>query len=217
MQKVPLLLDEAHHLIETQGLHFVLCGSSARKLKRGRANLLGGRAWRYELYLLVTAELRAEDLDLLRILNRGLIPDHFAQAQYRRSLDAYVRDYLKEEVFDEGLTRNIPEFSRFFDALGYSLGELLNYSNIARECGVDAKTAIEYFHILVDTLLGRLIDPFKRRQNRQVISKAPKFYLFDVGVAGAIAKRDIEEPRCEAFGKAFEQIIFSELAAHAWT
>lgn len=215
VQKVPLLLDEVHHLIESKGLQFILCGSSARKLKRGRANLLGGRAWRYELYPLVTAELRAEDLDLLRILNRGLIPDHFAQAQYRRSLDAYVRDYLKEEVFDEGLTRNIPAFSRFFDAMGYSLGELVNYANIARECGVDAKTAKEYFHILTDTLLGRLIDPFKRRQNRQVISKAPKFYLFDVGVAGAIAKRHLAEPKGEAFGKAFEHFVFSELAAHA--
>ena len=215
VQKVPLLLDEVHWLIENRGLRFILCGSSARKLKRGRANLLGGRAWRYEMFPLVSSELTEGDLDLLTILNRGLIPDHFTQTQYRRSLDAYVRDYLKEEVFDEGLTRNIPAFSRFFDAIGYSHGELTNYTNIARECGVSSKTVKEYFQILVDTLLGGMVAPFKRRQSRQVITKAPKFYLFDVGVAGAITKRRLSECRGEAFGKAFEHFIFTELAAHA--
>lgn len=215
VQKVPQLLDEVHWLIENRGLRFILCGSSARKLKRGRANLLGGRAWRYEMFPLVTAELREDDLDILTILNRGLIPDHFSQAYYHRSLDAYVRDYLKEEVFDEGLTRNIPAFSRFFDAIGYSHGELTNYANIARECGVNSKTVKEYYQILVDTLLGRLVEPYKRRQSRQVITKAPKFYLFDVGVAGAITKRRLPEPRGEAFGKALEHFIFMELTAHA--
>ena len=215
VQKVPQLLDEVHWLIENRDLRFVLCGSSARKLKRGRANLLGGRAWRYEMFPLVTPELREDDLEILTILNRGLIPDHFSQTHYRRSLDAYVRDYLKEEVFDEGLTRNIPAFSRFFDAIGYSHGELTNYANIARECGVNSKTVKEYYQILVDTLLGRLVEPYKRRQNRQVITKAPKFYLFDVGVAGAITKRRLLEPRGEAFGKALEHFIFMELTAHA--
>lgn len=98
-----------------------------------------------------------------------------------RSLEAYVRDYLKEEVFDDGLTRNVPAFSRFFEAVGYSHGELVNCTNIARDCGVDAKTVKEYFQILCDTLLGRFVPPYKKRQERQVISKAPKFYLFDVG------------------------------------
>ena len=213
VQKVPHLLDEVHWLIENRRLSFILCGSSARKLKRGRANLLGGRAWRYEMYPLVTAEL--EDVDLLRVLNHGLIPAHYAQESYRRSLNAYVRDYLKEEVFDEGLTRNRPAFSRFFDALGYSHGELTNYSNIARDCGVDSKTVKEYYQILVDTLLGRMVEPFKRRANRQIITRAPKFYLFDVGIAGEIAKRHLSEARGEAFGKAFEHFIFTELAAHA--
>ena len=179
VQRVPLVLDEVHWLIENKGLRFILCGSSARKLKRGRANLLGGRAWRYEMFPLVTDELPDSDVDLLTILNRGLIPDHFATAQYRRSLNAYLQDYLKEEVFAEGLTRNIPAFSRFFDALGYTHGELTNFSNIARECGVSSKTVKEYYQILVDTLLGRVVEPFKRRQSRQVISKASKFYLFD--------------------------------------
>ena len=213
VQKVPPVLDEVHWLIENRGLRFILCGSSARKLKRGRANLLGGRAWRYEMFPFVTAELK--DFDLLRTLNRGLVPAHYYSANYRKSLDAYVRDYLKEEVFDEGLTRNVPAFSRFFEAVGYSHGELTNYANIARDCGADAKTVKEYYQILVDTLLGRMVLPYKKRQERQVISKAPKFYLFDVGVAGAIIKRRIPEPRGEHFGRAFEHFILMELVAHS--
>ena len=220
VQKVPALLDEVHGLIEGHGLRFVLCGSSARKLKRGRANLLGGRAWRYEMLPLVSAEFphAAEGeggMDLLRALNNGLIPSHYLSVNPRKSLEAYVRDYLKEEVFDEGLTRNMPAFSRFFEALGYCHGELINHANIARDCGVDAKTVKEYFQILCDTLLGRLVLPYKKRQERQVISKAPKFYLFDVGVAGAVSRRRIVEPRGDLFGKAFEHLVFMELVAHA--
>ncbi len=212
VQKVPSILDEVHWLIENRGLRFILCGSSARKLKRGQVNLLGGRAWRFELHPLTTPELG--DVDLLRILNRGLIPDHYLQEEYHRSLIAYGRDYLKEEVFAEGLTRNIPAFSRFFEALGYSHGELTNYSNIARECGVDGKTVREYYQIMVDTLLGRMIAPFKKRQNRQIITRAPKFYLFDVGVAGALVKRMIPELRGEQFGRALEHFILMEIIAH---
>ena len=212
VQKVPQILDEVHWLIENKGLRFILCGSSAWKLKRGKANLLGGRAWRYEMFPLVTAELK--NLNLLRVLNRGMIPHHYLQESYKKALKAYTQDYLKEEVFDEGLTRNIPAFSRFFDAMGYSHGELTNYSNIARECGVDSKTVKEYYQILVDTLLGTMVEPFKRRQNRQVIIRAAKFYLFDVGVAGAITKRHLEEEKGELFGKAFKHFIFMEIAAH---
>jgi predicted AAA+ superfamily ATPase len=213
VQKVPAVLDEVQWLIENKGLRFILCGSSARKLKRGRANLLGGRAWRFELFPLVTAELEAPDL--LRILNRGMIPAHYFSENYRKSLAGYTRDYLKEEVFEEGLTRNVPAFARFFDAMGYSHGELTNFANIARECGADAKTVKEYYQILCDTLLGRMVGPYKKRQERQIIVKAAKFYLFDVGVAGAIVKRSIAEERGEHFGRAFEHFILMELAAHS--
>lgn len=213
VQKVPAILDEVHWLIENRGLSFILCGSSARKLKRGKANLLGGRAWRYEMFPLVSAELG--EVDLLRALNHGMIPAHYLQENYRRALKGYVQDYLKEEVFSEGLTRNIPAFSRFFEAMAYSHGELTNYSNIARECGVDSKTVREYYQILVDTLMGRMILPFKKRQSRAVISKAPKFYLFDVGVAGALSKRQLIEEKGEQFGKAFEHFILMELVAHS--
>jgi predicted AAA+ superfamily ATPase len=212
VQKVPHILDEVHWLIENKGLQFILCGSSARKLKRGQANLLGGRAWRFEMFPLVSAELK--NIELLRALNHGLIPSHYLDDRYQRSLRAYITDYLKEEVFAEGLTRNIPAFSRFFDAMGYSHGELTNFSNIARECGVDSKTVKEYYQILEDTLLGTMIAPFKRRQSRQVISQTPKFYLFDVGVAGALTNRHLTEERGELFDKAFEHFIFMEIRAH---
>ena len=213
VQKVPQLLDEVHWLLENKGLRFILCGSSARKLKRGKANLLGGRAWRYQMFPFVTPEL--DKLDLLKALNRGMIPVHYFQDSYKKSLRAYTQDYLKEEVFDEGLTRNIPAFSRFFDAMGFSHGELTNFSNIARECGVDSKTVKEYYQILKDTLLGDFIEPFKRRPNRQIISRASKFYLFDVGVAGAITKRHVRQKRGIDFGKAFEHFILMELTAHS--
>jgi uncharacterized protein len=212
VQKVPQLLDEVHWLIENRGLSFILCGSSARKLKRGGVNLLGGRGWRYEMHPLVSIEVG--DLDLLRALNSGLVPAHYLGPGYRRSLDAYVVDYLKEEVFDEGLTRNVAAFSRFFDAMAYSHGDLTNYANIARDCGVDAKTVKEYYQILVDTLLGTFIEPWKKRQERQVIGKAPKFYLFDVGVAGALTGRRIAEERGESFGRALEHFVLMEILAH---
>jgi len=213
VQKVPQILDEVHWLIENKNLRFILCGSSARKLKRGRANLLGGRAWRYEMFPLTAIEI--ENIDLLRALNHGLIPVHYLQDNSKRSLKAYVRDYLREEVFNEGLTRNIPAFSRFFDAMGYSHGQLTNYSNIARECGVDSKTVKEYYQILIDTLLGTMVEPFKRRQNRQIISKASKFYLFDVGVAGILADRWLHQEKGESFGRAFEHFILMQIVAHS--
>lgn len=212
VQKIPQVLDEVHWLIENTDIRFILCGSSARKLKRGQANLLGGRAWRYEMLPLTSVEIG--EIDLLRILNRGLIPDHYQQENYHKSISAYVKDYLKEEIFHEGLTRNIPAFSRFFEAMGYSHGQLLNYSNIARDCGVDSKTVKGYYQILMDTLLGTLVEPFKRRQHRKVINKMSKFYLFDVGVAGMITKRHIMEERGELFGQAFEHFILMEMLAY---
>jgi predicted AAA+ superfamily ATPase len=213
VQKVPQVLDEVHWLIENKALRFILCGSSARKLKRGQANLLGGRAWRFEMFPLVTAELN--NVNLLHVLNHGMIPQHYLQGEeYKKSLKAYMQDYLKEEVFAEGLTRNIPAFSRFFDAFGYSHGELTNYSNIARDCGVDSKTVKEYYQILVDTLLAWRIEPFKKRQSRQVITKAAKYYLFDVGIAGYLTKRNLQEKRGIEFGKAFEHFLLMEIVAY---
>ena len=212
VQKVPALLDEVHWLIENEGVRFVLCGSSPRKLKRGRANLLGGRAWRTALHPLTWAEV--PDFDLLRALNHGLIPAHYDAARPARALRGYVDDYLKEEVFDEGLTRNVQAFARFFDAMAFCHGELLNFSAIARDCGVDSKTVREYFQILVDTLAGIFVEPFAARRSRAVIGRAPKFYLFDVGVAGHLCGRRVLQAAGPDFGRALEHFVLMELLAY---
>lgn len=212
VQKVPAVLDEVHWLIENKGIRFILCGSSARKLKRGHANLLGGRAWRFEMFPLTSREIG--HVDLLRGLNNGLLPAHYFGANPRRSLKAYVEDYLTEEIRAEGVVRNLPSFARFLDSMGYSQGELTNYANIARECGVDAKTVRSYYEILEDTLLGRFVPPYVGKTGRQAITSAEKFYLCDVGVAGYLGSRMITECRGEAFGHAFEHFILMELWAH---
>jgi len=212
VQKVPAVLDEVHWLIENKGIRFVLCGSSARKLKRGHANLLGGRAWRFEMFPLTSREIG--QVDLLRGLNHGLLPAHYFGINPRRSMKAYVEDYLTEEIRAEGLVRNLPSFARFLDSMGYSQGELTNFANIARDCGVDAKTVRSYYEILEDTLLGRFVPPYVGRTGRQAIISAEKFYLCDVGVAGYLGGRVLTECRGEAFGHAFEHFILMELWAH---
>ena len=212
VQKVPSILDEVHWMMENKKWQFILCGSSPRKLKRGHANLLGGRAWRFEMFPLVTAEIPG--FDLLTALNHGLIPSHYTEKNYKRSLKAYVNDYLKEEIMSEGLVRNLSGFARFLDSVGYSHGEMVNFLNISRDCGVDAKTVKAYYQILVDTMLGVFIYPFAKKSGRQIIMSTPKFYLFDVGVAGHLLKREILEERGDAFGRAFEHFILMELLAY---
>ena len=147
-------------------------------------------------------------------LNRGLVPSHYDTPHHRRALAGYVGDYLKEEVLDEGLTRNAPAFARFFDALTFCQGELVNYSNIARDCGVSSQTVREYFQIPVDTLLGVLVEPFRKRRSRAVITSAPRFFLLDVGVANHVAGRRIERAGGPDFGRALEHFILMELLAY---
>ena len=211
VQKVPALLDEVHWLIENRGLHFALCGSSARKVRRGAANLLGGRAVRYELRGLTAGELGAA-FDLSRMLNHGYLPRIYQAARPRRLLDAYIADYLREEVAAEGLVRNLPAFSGFLDAAALSDGEMVNFSNIARECGVSSPTAKAYFEILNDTLLGRWLTAYRRRRKRRVIG-APKFYFADVGVVNRLIRRGELTPGSPLYGKAFENWVFHELSA----
>ena len=212
VQKVPELLDEVHWLMENRGLRFILCGSSARKLKRGHGNLLGGRAIRYELFPLVSAEV--PDFSLERALNRGLVPSHYASDDAPRMLEAYVGDYLREEIAAEGVTRNIPAFGKFMEIAALSNGEIINFANIARECGVSAPTVRSYFEILEATLVGRFVRPIARRGRRRIV-ESPRFYFFDVGVAGALARRGQIREGSELFGRAFEHFIHMELTAHA--
>ena len=211
VQKVPALLDEVHWLMENRRLNFALCGSSARKVRRGAANLLGGRAVRYELRGLTSAEL-GNEFDLPRILNHGYLPRIYEARQPARLLNAYIADYLKEEVAAEGLVRNLPAFSGFLDAAALSDSAMVNFSNVARECGVSNHTAKSYFEILEDTLLARWLPAYRRRRKRRVIA-APKFYFSDVGVVNRLARRGELTPGSELYGKAFENWIFHELSA----
>jgi len=211
IQKVPLLLNEVHWLIENKQLGFILCGSSARKLKRGAANLLGGRAWRFNFYPFVYKEIK--DFNLLQTFNHGLLPSHYLSNQPLRMLRAYVNDYLREEIQEEGIVRNLPAFARFMDLVGFTNGQLLNFTNIARDCAVDAKTVKEYYQILQDTLLGYLIFPFHKKIKRELIQTTPKFYLFDVGIANYLRKRKIEILQGNDAGDAFENFILMELVA----
>ncbi len=212
IQKVPALLDEVHWLIENRDIRFALCGSSARKLRRGAANLLGGRALRYRLHGLTAGEMEAE-FDLDRVLNHGYLPRIVQAGQPARMLDAYVSDYLKEEVATEGLVRNLPAFSGFLHAAALSDGEMVNFSNIAAECGVSSHTAKSYFEILHDTLLGRWLPAYRKRAKRRVIA-APKFYFSDVGVVNHLARRMPLRRGSDAYGAAFENWVFHELSAY---
>lgn len=213
IQKAPALLDEVHWLIENRGLRFALCGSSARKVRRGAANLLGGRAMRYELRGLVARELGA-DFDLDRLVNHGYLPPVYRSRRPRRVLDAYVGDYLREEIAAEGAVRSLPTFGDFLDAAALSDGGIVNFSNIARDCGISGHTVRAYFGILKDTLLGSWLPAWRKRSKRRVIL-APKFYFTDVGIVNRLARRGRLERGSEAWGHAFENWVHHELAA--WT
>jgi len=212
VQKIPDLLDEIHWLMENKGVRFLLSGSSARKLKRGQGNLLGGRAVRLELHPLVFPEI--PDFSLVKALNHGLLPPHYGNEAARNRLEAYVGDYLKEEITAEAATRNIPGFSRFLEMAAMSNGEIVQFSTIARDCGVSSPTVKAYYQILEDTLIGRWVPAYQKRPKRRVIL-APRFYFFDVGVVGFLTRRGQVEQGSELFGRAFEHFLFLELAAHS--
>ena len=212
VQKIPALLDEVHWLIENSGVKFALCGSSARKVRHGAANLLGGRALRFELHGLTAAEL-GDAFDLTQVLNHGYLPRMVEVARPTQRLDAYIADYLKEEVAAEGLVRNLPVFSGFLAAAALTDGEIVNFSNVAADCGVSSHTAKSHFEILEDTLLGRWLPAYRKRPKRRLVT-APKFYFADVGIANRLAKRGALAPGSELYGKAFENWVFHELTAY---
>lgn len=212
IQKIPALLDEIHWLIENNKIRFILSGSSPRKIIRSQANLLGGRALRYELFPLVSNEI--PDFDLLRALNYGLLPRHYLSENPKKLISAYIGNYLRDEIMAEARIRNVTTFSRFLEVAAFSNGEMVNYSNIASECSISAPTVKEYFRILEDTLTGRFLPSFQKRPKRRVIL-APKFYYFDVGIVNYLLKRGKIEPGSEMFGNAFEHFIYQELVAHS--
>ena len=211
IQKLPGLLDEVHRLIERKKVRFLLTGSSARKLKRGAANLLAGRAWEAQLFPLVTPEIPGFDLDTY--LHRGGLPHVYTSGFPDEELASYVNLYLREEIQAEALTRRIEPFARFLDAVGLSNGEELSFEGLASDCGVPARTVQNYVGILEDTLVGFKLAPFLATRKRKAITRA-KLYLFDVGVAGSLAQRGRPLRKSEAFGRAFEHFIVGELRAY---
>lgn len=212
IQRIPELLNEVHWLIENRGIRFILSGSSPRKILRSGGNLLGGRALRYELHPLVSAEIPG--FDLVKALNNGLLPRHYLSNNPGKLLSAYLGSYLRDEIITEARIRNITSFSRFLEAAAFSNGEMVNYTNIAADCGVSSPTVREYFQILADTLTGHFLPSFQKNPKRRVIN-APRFYLFDVGIAGYLIKRGRIDFGSEAFGKAFEHFIYQEIIAHS--
>lgn len=213
VQKVPALLDEVHWMIENINAQFILCGSSARKLKTSSTNLLGGRAWQYNFYPLIYNEI--PDFDLLKALSHGLIPDHYLSSSKHLNdyLQAYVDIYLKDEIRNEGLVRNLPAFAKFLDVAGISNGEMINMNSIARDCGISRNTVQEYYQILEDTLLGYSLQPYTKKIKRDLITATTKFYLFDVGIANYLGQRVVTALKGAAAGKSFEHYILMELIA----
>lgn len=211
IQKLPKLLDEVHRLIEERHIRFLLTGSSARKLKRGGANMLAGRAWRAQFFPFVSAEI--PDFNLLRFLNFGGLPRVYLSSKPFEELKAYVQLYVREEVKNEALTRKMENFVRFLDVMAASNGQEVNYQSLASDSGVPARTIENYIDILKDTLLGFELLPFTFTSKRKAISRS-KFYFFDPGVSNYISKKLPMSEGSSSFGDSFEHWIILELRAY---
>lgn len=211
IQRLPDLLNEVHRLIESRGIRFLLTGSSARKLRRGGVNLLGGRARMKYLHPLTSSEL-AEDFDLTRAITRGLLPSIYFSDNPRADLDAYAGTYLQEEVVAEGATRNVPAFSRFLRVAALANGTIVNFTNVANDAQVARTTVYEYFDILRDTLILHELPAWRHSIKRKPVASS-KFYLFDVGVAGRLQGRQYR-PGTPEFGVALETLVLHELTSY---
>jgi len=212
IQKVPEILDVVHQLIEQRkDLHFILTGSSARKLRRGAANLLAGRLLATSLHPFMAGEL-GEDFDFDAALRYGLTPLIVESSNAQARLSAYLTLYLKEEVQAEGLVRNTGNFSRFLEAMSFSHGCVLTISEVARECEVGRKTVEGYLDILEDLLLAFRVPVFSKRAKRNLI-KHEKFYYFDTGVFRSIRPKGPLDRIEEIEGVALEGLIAQHLRA----
>lgn len=211
IQQIPELLNEIHWLITNRQIRFILCGSSARKLKRQGVNTLGGRAVPQYLFPFVSCEI--PDFNIDRAVNNGMIPRHYMKENPTSLLKAYVGVYLREEIQAESLVRNLTGFSRFLEIAAMTDGEMVNYLNIASDCGVSANTVKEYFQILEDTLVGYMIPAFTKKAKRKVV-QSPRFYLFDVGVTNYLLGRTNLRRGTTDYGHAFEHIVIQELVAY---
>lgn len=209
--EVPELLNEVHRLIVERHLIFILCGSSARKLKRKGHNTLGGRALPVFLYPLVSAEIPNFDID--RAVTYGMIPSHYLAKNPSRLLAAYIDVYLKEEIKEEALVRSLDAFQRFLEVAALTDGEIINNQNIAQECGVHATTVSSYFDILEDTLIGYRIPAYTKVMKRRLV-QAPRFYYFDVGITNHLLHRKELHRGTSDYGHAFEHLVVQEIIAY---
>lgn len=208
IQRLPELLNEVHRLIETRGIRFLLTGSSARKLRRGGINLLGGRARTKYLHPLTYKELN-EHFDLFLAIERGTIPSIYFSDDPRADLQAYAGSYLQQEILAEGATRNIPAFSRFLRVAALCNATRVNFTNVANDAQVARTTVYEYFEILKDTLLLYELPAWRKSKKRKPLVSS-KFYFFDVGVVAVLQGREFRAGTPE-FGEALETYLMHEL------
>lgn len=211
IQRIPSLLNEVHRLIEKRKVRFLLTGSSARKLRRGQANLLAGRVWEARLFPLTWKEIQAFDLD--RYLRYGGLPAVYLSEFPEEELDAYVNTYLKEEIMAEGLVRNLQPFARFLRSIALANGQVINFTKIANDCQVAASTVREHVGLLEDTLVGFLLPAWAESRKRKAI-KSGKFYFFDPGVTHTLAGTRTLDRNSDLYGKSFEQFIGMEIRAY---
>jgi uncharacterized protein len=214
VQKVPALLDIVHSLISQKKFLFALTGSSARKLRRGSANMLAGRAYVFNLFPLTSKELGAE-FDLQQTLSFGTLPECYTSidvVERRRFLKAYAQTYLAEEVIAEQIVRNLPPFRRFLEVAAAQTTDVVSFTNIARDINSDAKSVQRYYDVLEDTLVGFYLPAFSSSIRKQQ-KKAPKFYFFDTGVARTLARRIDQtlEPKTFEYGQMFENFVVTEI------
>ncbi len=211
IQRLPGLLNEVHRLIESRGIRFLLTGSSARKLRRGGVNLLGGRARIQYLHPLTSVELGTR-FDLARAVERGLLPSIYFSDDPQADLQAYAGLYLQQEVMTEGVTRNVPAFSRFLKVAAHCNGTIVNFTNVASDAQVARTTIYEYFEILKDTLVLHEVPAWRKTVKRKPLASS-KFYFFDVGVVAFLQGRPFR-PGTPEFGQALETVLLHELVSY---
>jgi predicted AAA+ superfamily ATPase len=211
IQRLPVLLNEVHRLIEERGIRFLLTGSSARKLRRGGVNLLGGRARTKYMHPLTYREL-GDRFDLPKAIERGLLPSIYLSEDPRADLEAYAGSYLQQEIVAEGITRNVPAFSRFLKVAALCNSTLVNFTNVSNDAQVPRTTVYEYFEILKDTLLLYELPAWRKSRKRKPLASS-KYYFFDVGVVAALQGREFR-PGTPEFGEAFETYLMHELVSY---
>ena len=211
VQRLPELLNEVHRLIEEKGIHFLLTGSSARKLRQGGINLLGGRARTKYMHPLTFSEL-GDRYDLLRAVKRGLLPSIYFSDDPLSDLKAYTGLYLQQEIVAEGFVRNVPAFSRFLKVAAFCNGTIVNFTNVSNDAQVARTTVYEYFEILKDTLILHELPAWKKSKKRKPLTSS-KYYFFDVGIVAALQGREFR-PGTPEFGEAFETLVMHELLSY---